>query len=197
MGKKVNNKNGKSNSVIVLIVIVLIVLITWGIINSMNKKRSEPMIADDSYDEMEYGNAIEEYSVNDGTCNLEIEGEQNSIRRGQTNEYTIMASDINAGEGIVMIEALLEYDSNSIECEVTAEENGEWSLTGMAEDYVTFVRRDLQPSSSDQMIGKIKVKAKNNSTSGQQTIKIKNIMVTMDSDKYFYLDDQELNVKVE
>ena len=197
MGKKVSNKKGKSGVVITIIILILIVSIIWGIIHFRNKKAEESMLIEDNYDEMEYDSAIEEYSDNDGTCSLEIQSEQNSIKRGQSGEYTLMINDINAGEGIVMVEALLEYDSNSIECEAIAEDNGDWSLTGMAENYVTFVRKDLQPSSSDQTIGKIKVTAKNGSTSSQQTVKIKNIIITMDSDKYFYLDDQEINVKVE
>lgn len=132
---------------------------------------------------------------NEYSCNLVIDGEK-VIKVGESATYTISATDINADDGIIMFETVLDYDSNVFDCEIVNNENSEWNKIGFIENYLTMARKEYQPNSEDQAIVSIKLTAKENTNIGEQEIKLTQIKFTMDEEKTFMVDDQSLQINV-
>ena len=136
-------------------------------------------------------------SDTENTCVFSIEGDVNQIKPGETAEYELKASDISAGSGIIMFESLLEYDSDKLECEIVTDDEGEWSKTALTENYLTMSRKDLLPSSEDQVIAKIRIKAKDNAEEGEQTVTFSQIKFTMDNDEAFEIPNETISLEIE
>ena len=136
------------------------------------------------------------YNADTQTCDIELVGNNTELKRGGTITFEVKASNIEAGNGIVMFESLLDYDSNSINCEIETDDTMEWDKLGLVDKYVTLMRKDLQPSAEDQTIAKITISAKENAATGQQTVKLKNVKLTTDNDSFFYSSDKSISIKI-
>ena len=135
-------------------------------------------------------------SDTENTCVFSIEGDVNQIKPGETAEYELKASDISAGSGIIMFESLLEYDSDKLECEIVTDDDSEWTKTALTENYLTLSRKDLLPNSEDQVLGKIRIKAKENVQEGPQTVTFNQIKFTMDNDESFELSEETVSLEI-
>ncbi|MBR3134556.1 MAG: hypothetical protein IKG56_03755 [Clostridia bacterium] len=161
---------------------------------SLIETDSHDVFAANSYDTNESISSY--YSEETQTCDLELVGNKTELKNGETITFEVKASNIEAGNGIVMFESLLDYDSSIINCEIETDDTMEWDKLGLVDKYVTLMRKDLQPSSENQTIAKITISAKENATKGQQTIKLKNVKFTTDNDSFFYSADKSISVNI-
>ena len=121
------------------------------------------------------------------SCDISLEGDNTTIKTGETISYEVKVSNIKAEDGIILFNAELDYDDNVFQCKF--ESGDDWNLTGTIENVVTLSRKDLMPNSEDQTIGKIVLKAKSDANEGKYTIGLKKIKFTMDRDQSFQVSD--------
>ena len=139
---------------------------------------------------------IEQRHSNKYSCKLSFEGDKTKGTRGDLLIFEIKASNIQAEEGIIMLEGLLEYDNNALECFVDELVSGTWHKASMLEGYLTMARNDLMPSSEDQSIGLIVVKVKDQARKGSYEIKLKDPIFTMEDNKDFAIDDVGVTIDI-
>lgn len=130
------------------------------------------------------------------SCDFKLEGANTSIIPGGTATFEIKASNIKAEDGIIMFEGLLDYDYNIFECNIEDIENGKWHKVSLLEEYFTMARNDLMPSSVDQTIGKLVVKARENAPKGTYQLKLKNCIFTMENNKDFSINDTTVSIDI-
>lgn len=130
------------------------------------------------------------------SCNLTFEGNNNGINVGETAVFDIKVSNINAEDGVIMLEGLLDYDYRTFECNIVDIENGKWHKLSMLEDYFTIVRDDLMPSSENQTIGRLSVKLREQVQPGTYQIILKEGKFTMKDNKDFALDEISIPITV-
>lgn len=196
--------------------------VVLGILYSKAKKENEQLLTEkevlhdfyyEDYDVNEYENSIEDSqniveesenqeietseTTDENTCELVLLGETNKIKRGESATYELKATDINAGNGIIMFETLLECDEDSMEYTIETGDEIQWDKTSIMDNYLTMTRKDLLPSSQDQTIAKVTITAKKNANIGEQTIELKNIKFTTDDDSNFNLQDKKLVINIE
>ena len=181
--------------VILFLAISVILNIILGIIYFNSKK--ENTVATNSVNDLSVDESMyESMYENMYNCDLTITGDKKSIKPGETITYEIKAENINAGTGIVMFETLLDYDKDLFECDVITDENSEWSKTSLIEDYLTLSRKDLLPSTKDQTIGKLVVKAKDDVQVGQYMINLIDLKFTMDGSESFTVLNKTINIDI-
>ena len=190
----------KTNRLIVYIIIAVILAISilsniiLGILYFDYKKNYELLIGDSD----DYGFSDEEVETDatENYCNLLITGDKEQIKPGETITYEIKVENIETGLGITMFEALLDYDSDSFECEVITDENSGWIKSSLDNNYLTMTRENLIPSEEDQTIAKISLKAKEGTTIGQYTLELNELTFTTDDDDIFSLPDESVIIDV-
>lgn len=129
----------------------------------------------------------------DYTCKVSLLADSSEVKKGESVTILLKASDIEAGEGIVSLNAQLEYDADVFECEVS--ETEEWDKTSFFENTLFVTRKDLVASSKEQTLARIKLTAKSDTKVGNQSIKIKRMEFATDSET-FSVDDVSCTIKV-
>ena len=183
----------------VILLTSIISNIILGILANKYKKEYDNImnIDNETLDYSEVNTSDGENENAENTCIFSIDGDVNQLKPGESAEFELKASDISAGSGIIMFESLLEYDSDKLECEIVTDDEGEWSKTALTENYLTMSRKDLLPSSEDQVIAKIKIKAKDNAEEGEQTVTFSQIKFTMDNDEAFEIPNETISLEIE
>ena len=149
---------------------------------------------DNNNDSTETAKVVE--STNNYTCDISINGNKTSIKPGETIEYEIKASNINAGEGINAFEAYIDYDSNIFDCKVKSNEDENWSKTGFLEGYLTMNKLD-DANTDDQVIAKIVFTAKSGISAGSYKATLNSIKFTSGDDQVFKVADNNIEIKVD
>lgn len=139
---------------------------------------------------------LENSEQNNYTCDLKIVGDKSKVLVGETVTYEIKAENIQAGAGIVMFESLINYDENTFDCQVENDKDGIWSRTGMIEHYLTMTKSDLEPTSKNQTIARVKLTVKQDATEGNKVIEFKKNKFTADDGKSFSVIDETINIEV-
>lgn len=134
---------------------------------------------------------------NNYSCDISIKENKKSIKAGETIEYYIKVSNINAGDGIKSFETYVDYDTNMFECRIISNEEKNWNKTGFLEGYLTMYKSDLQASSDDQIIAKVVFTAKQNVPSGNYKALLKSIKLTSGDDQIINIEDKTININVE
>lgn len=168
-----------------LIAIVIIVAVIIGSIIAIKSYRHKKAIE-----------SIEKRHSGVYSCTFSIDGPKNSLSAGETAVFEFKASNINAEDGITMLEGLLDYDYKIFDCNIEDIENGKWYKLSMLEDYLTMVRSDYMPSSEDQVIGRLVVKLRDQVKPGNYQITFKNAIFTMDDNKDFSVEDVNIPITV-
>ena len=141
---------------------------------------------------VEQNNQTEKYD-----CDLEIICNKHEIKPGQVLICDINVKNIQAKNGVIMFETLIDYDKEVFEMEVTNDEqNNSWNKTSIIDNYLTMMRKDLMPSSENQLIAEIKFKVKNTELIGSKKIDFSKIKFTMENDEYFTKYDIKKEVKI-
>lgn len=181
--KDAKYKEFRLSTLLISIIIIIAVIFggSFAIKNIKNKK------AIDSIKQRHSG----KYS-----CNLTFEGNNNNLKVGETAVFEIKASNIQADDGVIMLEGLLEYDYRMFDCNIEDIENGKWHKLSMLEDYFTIVRDDLMPSSENQTIGRLVVKLREQTQPGTYNIVVKEGKFTMKDNKDFAVDNISIPITV-
>ena len=182
-----------------LLVISIITNIILGILYSNYKKSYDELIngesdLDEDYLEdtdSSYSDVHDEY-----TCDLSIIGDKTQIKPGEAITYEIRAENIKAGSGIIIFEALLDYDTDAFTCEIVNDENSEWSKTTFTDDYLTMSRNDLLPNSENQTIAKLVLTAKEDIEDVDQSLDFNEIRFTADGDASFTIEDKSVPITI-
>lgn len=134
---------------------------------------------------------------NNYTCDISINGNKTSIKPGDSVEYEIRVSNINAGDGIKAIETYIDYDSSIFDCKVESNDENGWLKTGFLEGYLTMYKSDLNASKDEQVIAKIVLTAKADVSAGNYNVTLNNIKFTSGDDQIFKVADNNINIKVD
>lgn len=129
------------------------------------------------------------------SCNMSVSTNKTSIKAGESIEYEIKISDINANEGIKAFETYINYDSNLFDCSVKSNEDENWSKTGFLEGYLTMVRNENE-NTEDQVIAKIVFTAKNDITANNYKVNFTKNKFTVGDDQVFEVADNNIEIKV-
>ncbi len=132
---------------------------------------------------------------NNYTCDLDITG-NSEVKAGEEVIYELRVKNINAEDGILSFETLINYNDSLVDVTVESDDNGNWNKASMIENYLTMTRSDLLPSSEDQVIAKIKVTANSDATLGDTTIDLTKIKFTMEGENFFELEDKSIELKI-
>ena len=193
----------ETKKLVIYIIIGLIIIaltlgnIILGTLYSNYKNAYEALLVDDYDTELDTEQVSESYDDNtENICELLITEDKEYIAAGETITLELKATQINAATGITMFETLLNYDSDMFECEIIDDENIEWQKIGFVDKYCTMARNDLTPSTEDQVIAKIAIKAKENIEPGQYTFGLSQIKFTLDDDQSFYVPDENKVINV-
>ena len=136
-------------------------------------------------------------AANNYSCRIDLQPNKNQVSQGDTVIYEIKASQINAGNGIVLFSAYVDYDANSFDCRIEGDDEGNWNKMGEVDNYITMTRSDYKGTNSDQTIAKIILTAKANASSGVKSVGLKNISLTVaDEDESFPVQDIYSNITV-
>ncbi len=180
-----------------IFIISIITNLILGILYSNYKNAYESITngTDDAYihDDFNYTESSEEVE-NNYSCDLSIVGDKEQVKAGETITYEIKAENINAGNGIIMFSGVLDYDTDTFECEIIDGE--EWKKTAFIDNYMTLSRQDLASSAEDQTIVKIALTAKEDIQSGDKVLSLSNIEFTMDDDTTFSILDESVVIPV-
>ena len=136
------------------------------------------------------------FAANNYSCQINMVPNRTQLNQGETVVYEIKASQINAGNGILLFQSLIIYDANVFDCRIESDDNREWNMTGFVDNYLTMARSSLTGSSNDQTIAKVALTAKTNVASSIQTVGLKNISLTVDGDESFRVQDVSTNITV-
>ena len=133
-------------------------------------------------------------------CDILITGDKTEIKPGESVVYEIKATNIKGG-GIIMFEASISYMDTIFNCNLL-EDNENWinltNLLGETDNvsYIMMQRKGLEASAEDQIVAKIKLTAKTDSTDGIYPINFTNIKFTGENDISFNVDDQTKDIKI-
>ena len=178
---------------------IIVVIVTAFIVTSIyyikDKIEEDSIIDSETYYE-EYEEEEDEYLDTTYTCNLSIDGDKTELKAGESVIYELKVSDIEAEDGIIMFETLINYDKDIFTCKAINDNDSEWNKTSMIDDYLTMTRNDLIPNSEDQTIAKIEFTAKQNIEPGEQLIDFSEIKFTMDNDQIFEIGDETVSIKI-
>lgn len=188
----------------ILIAAVIIVSVATNIVLLVRLSQYEDLydeLVHEYYDDSEVADEVEE-TEEDGNgydCEVSITGDKEEIKAGETITYEIKATNIEAGDGIKTFEAAIDYDKDVFDCKIETDEEGKWNKVGAIENYIAMSRADLLPSSEDQVIGYVKLTAKENAKADDEEIEFSKMKFTIsDNNKNdsFELEDAEVAVKI-
>ncbi|MBR3250009.1 MAG: hypothetical protein IKF83_04905 [Clostridia bacterium] len=132
------------------------------------------------------------------TCDIEIIPDVEEVQPGETIEYELKATNIDAGNGIVMFQANVKYDSAIFEYSIENSEN--WSKIAdgiIGENMIFMARNGYEPGKTDEDVAILKFKAKQNASStGNKKVQLNNIIITADDDQTIEIPDKTIDVKI-
>lgn len=192
---KIKFKDAIIYAVIAIILIISIIMnIIYFNLYKKYKKDYETMI---EYYSNQYSknDEIEEEKVN-YNCNLSIVGEKSTLSVGESAIFEIKVDNIQAGAGIVMFEALINYDENTFECQIAGDKDNKWTKTSVMEHYFTMNTSNLEPTSENQTIARIKLTAKQDAIAENKVIEFSKMKFTTDDEKTFSVKDEAINMEI-
>ena len=173
---RIQKKNVWVYGVLIAIFILAVVLniVTWSAY--ITNKREYNTLIDHYYngDSNDNSNNIENNAEsvensNNYSCDLDINANKKSIKAGESIEYEIKVSNINASEGIKAFETYINYDSNLFNCTVK----------------------------SNEEIAKIVFTAKNDITANNYKVNFTKNKFTAGDDQVFEVADNSIEIKVD
>lgn len=200
---KIQKKNILIYAILIIFFIIAVVLniITWSAYIK-NKKEYDTVIdhyynedSNNNMDNIETENVANVETINNYSCDMSITSNKTSIKAGESIEYEIKISDINADEGIKAFETYINYDSNLFDCAVKSNEEENWSKVGFLEGYLTMVKND-NANLEDQVIAKIVFTPKTNITSNNYKINFTKNKFTVGNDQVFEVEDNSIEIEV-
>ena len=144
-----------------------------------------------------YALSVNVYAADNYTCNILLTPDTSSIKAGESITYELKVSDINAGDGIVMSEFYIDYNSDIFDCKVRSYDEDKWSINAYLEGKTTMSTYGVQPTKEDQIIAKIILTAKTGIADNTYQVKITNISFTAADDSKFAIADKSMDVKVQ
>ena len=133
----------------------------------------------------------EEYS-----CTLSFTPDKTSVKPGEDITYNVKVSNINAGNGLKMIELYIgNYDSSKFNCKVRNYNEDKWSIVNK-EGYITVSSNNSEAWKTDEILAKIIYTPKTGVADSMYQTKITNMKATTADDSKLTLKDTTLNIKV-
>ena len=110
-----------------------------------------------------------------GSCKIELIPDKTNIKPGEKVTFELKATDITMSGGICDITGYVNYNSALFEeCEIVASDPWMDMKSNLGDDLKDFdnwfMLSNFFPSSADQVIGKISLKAKTNATVGKTEV---------------------------
>ncbi|MBR0427966.1 MAG: LPXTG cell wall anchor domain-containing protein [Clostridia bacterium] len=137
------------------------------------------------------------YAANNYTCNITAISDKTSVKPGEDITYNLKVSNINAGNGLKMVEFYIgNYDSSKFDCKIRNYNEDKWSLVNR-EGYITITSNNSEAWKTDEILAKIVFTPRTGLTNGTYQTKITNIKSTAADDSLMTLNDLTLNIKVE
>ena len=131
------------------------------------------------------------------TCNISFTPDKASVKPGEDITYEVKVSNINAGNGIKMVELYLgNYDSNLFECKIRNYNEDKWTLSNVSER-VTISENAIGSWNTDETLMKIIYTPKTGVPDNTYQISVSNIVITAEDESLISMNDTNLNVKVE
>ena len=199
---KIQKKNVWVYGVLITIFILAVVLniVTWSAYIT-NKKEYNTLIDHyyngDSNNNNNIENNVESVeNSNNYSCNLDINANKKSIKAGESIEFEIKVSNINASEGIKAFETYINYDSNLFDCIVKSNEEENWTKVGFLEGYLTMVKNE-NVNFEDQKIAKVVFTAKEDITPNIYKVNFTKNKFTVGDDQVFEVADNSIEIKVD
>ncbi len=101
----------------------------------------------------------------------------------------ILVENITVPNGIALYNGVLKYDSDKIQVEVMGSEA--WELYYEKDSNITLARKDLENKTEDAILGKIIIKAKEDTEINNNIIKLVNNEIT-DGERAFVINDTNI-----
>lgn len=134
---------------------------------------------------------------NNYSCNLTFTPDKTSVKPGESITYNLKVSNINAGNGLKMLEFYIgNYDTNKFECKVNNYNEDKWSIRN-TEGYISISSNNSEAWKTDEILAKIIYTPKSGVSANTYQTKITNIKATTDDDTIITLNDTNLNIKVD
>ena len=173
-------KKNKILFIMLSLILIAIIILVYFFISNISRNEQKKQSQKEKYD-----------------CDLDIICNNHELKPGEVLMFDINVKNIQAKNGIILFETLIDYDKEVFEMEVTNDEqNNSWNKTSIIDNYLTMMRNDLMPTLENQLISKIKFKIKNTDFKGFKKIYFSKIKFTMENDEYFTKHDIEKEVKI-
>ncbi len=135
------------------------------------------------------------FAESDYTCELKMIPNKETIKPGEQIELEVYVSNIQAGNGIVIYNAILEYDEDIFEKNFSVKTEDEWNCTKI-ENSITFTTSNLEGTIADQTIASIVLTAKQETKVGEYTVTLSKNEFSADDNTQFTIDDVPFTIKV-
>lgn len=184
----------------ILIFAIVFNIVTWSAY--INKRREYNSLIDHYYNEDSNNNSTITENVpnvennNNYSCDMSVISNKTRIKAGETIEYEIRISNINAGEGVKAFETYIDYDSNIFDCMIKSNEEDNWSKVGFLEGYLTMYKND-NINTEDQLIAKIVFTAKKDISANNYKVNFEKNKFTAGDDQLFEVADNNIEIKVD
>lgn len=199
---RIKKKNAWIYGIVIAILVFAIVLniISWSAyIRSKNEYNT---LIDHYYNEDLNNNSSNTENIgivennNNYSCNMSINTNKASIKAGESIEYEIKISDINASKGIKTFETYINYESNLFDCIVKSNEEENWTRVGFLEGYLTMVKNE-NANLENQVIAKVVFTAKKDIPANNYKVNFEKNKFTSEDDQVFEVADYNIEIKVE
>ncbi len=117
---------------------------------------------------------------NNYTCDFSVSQNKSTVKPGESVEYDLKLSNINAGNGIVLSDFFIEYDSNNFDCKVISYDETKWTINAALNGKYTLSTYGLQPTKESQVFAKAILTAKTNASNNTYQVNFKNVSFTTD-----------------
>ena len=137
-------------------------------------------------------------ATDNGTCEVSLIPNKTTIKEGESLIYEIKVENIDAGDGITSVGAVIEYDDSIFDFGTVIDNSIKWSLNNQA-GYLFISTNDSLPTKQSQTVAKVKFTTKQNASLGKQEIKLSKIDITYDDNddtKLFHLEDVSSSVTI-
>ncbi len=145
----------------------------------------------------EYGNILIPVENINYSCNFIFTPDKNSVKPGEEITYEVKLANINAGNGLKMVEFYIgDYDSSKFECKIRNYNEDKWTLINR-DGYITISLNNSESWNTDEILARIIYTTKVGVADGTYQTKIKNIRVTAEDKNIVPLAESILNIKVQ
>ena len=147
------------------------------------------------------GIALIVYADNNYTCTLTVTQDKETIAPEETVTFEFKATNIQAGNGIVMFSTTIDNDTTDIldkfdVTAVTGDSQGIWSGAENIDGVIFIKRKDYEPSSDDTVVARITLKPKSTTPEGTYTINFIENKFTTDDYTEFKVSDISKNIEI-